>query len=302
MPRCCYHCDIFCESKPLPAIQSWQPPKNFTNIPGPFPESPLFCPKVEFSNNLAEDRRCSIYTYGLLCDMRDLTNLFIQHHAQRDAVHDVESEEAARLSSLQVDYDIRVSEIRERLASLPSAYTAGLPTSNDWIYEACRIAALIYTASIIMRVPFSIAADPARNPLLSAIRSFSRSRVGGHTVRLNDALYEVVQRTDTANLWDNLSGVLYWVTAVGAAASRTPLTVKMMNQPSFREESYMVWVRRCLIMFSTRTMIVLIFQHPIPIILAQRKLLKVQALIGRGTPEQSRSLGSGSRRFLLPTG
>jgi hypothetical protein len=185
-------------------------------------------------------------------------------------------------SSSDVDYVVKLSQIRKRLTFLPSASTPGLPTSNDWIFEACRITSLIYAASIILRLPFSVTADPSRNPLVSEPETLNNPIGGAHLLatRLSEALYEVLERTDLANLWSDMSGVLYWVCAVGAAAARAPAAINISQQAQFRSDAYTVWVRRCLTMHSMRTMMVLIFEHPIPVLQAQKRLLKVQELIG----------------------
>lgn len=270
---CCYHCDIFCERKSLPIFQEYMPSGSTLEDMTTFlPESPLYCPRSDFET-LVDDVQCSPYTYRLLSDMRDLTDLFLSHNLQ-----DIEKEDLGGLETPLVNHDIKVSEIRARLANLPSAYTPGLPTSSDWVYEACRLAALIYAAAIIMQVPFSVAADRSCNRMLFD-PDHSNPNHGGHTP-LVELLYEVSKLTDISNVWNDMAGVLYWVSAVGAAASRTPATLDMSQLPRFRDEAYSVWVRRCHIMTSARTMIVLVFQHPRPIIMAQKKLLKVQELLG----------------------
>lgn len=221
--------------------------------------------------------------------MRDLTDAFISYHKSFEIVLDVEAEEQSSHMGLSAaEYEVQVTAIRTRLASLPSAYTPGLPTSNDWVYESCRIAAIIYASAIIMRVPFSVASEPGRSVILADSVSLTNSLAGGHlaSTRLTEALYEVLERTNMQNVWGEMSGVLYWVSLVAAAAARTPASINMSRTPRSRSEAYATWVRRCLIMFATRTMIVLVFQHPLSIIMAQRRLLKVQELIGTGSSRQ----------------
>jgi hypothetical protein len=216
--------------------------------------------------------------------MRDLTDVFIAHNAGLGSVYDVEAERPGRLSPPAVEYEAKASVIHQRLSSLPSAYTPGHAASDDWVYETCRIAALIYTTAFIMRVPFSVAANLSHHHHEPPDAGSSAKPSAGDdpTTRLTEALYESLGRTDIANLWNNMTGVLYWVCAVGAAAARMPSTIDMTAQARLQNEAYSVWVRRCLIMTSTRTMIVLIFQHPVPMLIAQKRLLKVQELIGTG--------------------
>ncbi|KAF9701642.1 hypothetical protein EKO04_000046 [Ascochyta lentis] len=279
---CCLHCDIFCEAEVLPPFQDWVP-IDFAPIESKtaIPESPLFCPRDNYFT-IADDSHCSQSALELLSDMRDLTNLFVEHNAALNTTYDIDTMDVASLRPLSDDYEAQILEIRMRLASRPSAHTPGLLVTDDWIYEACRIAALIYTSAIVRGVPFSIAADfdcvdLADTPMYSSRRdSCGRLR----KTYLTEALYETLQRTDINNLWKNMSGVLYWVSAVGAAAARIPSTVNMSQQGRLGADAYSMWVRRCLVMTATRTMIVLVFEHPTAIITAQKTLLKVQEFIG----------------------
>lgn len=249
------------------------------------PESPLFCPRKNYFSFI-KDPSCSEYTYDLLCDMRDLTDIFIAHNTGLDTVLDVESHtDASRLGPSLIDYKAKVAWIRAKVASLPSAYMPHLPVTNDWIYEACRIAAIIYTSAIVMRVPLSVAAEPSKNMILLDAASAEDPLHQGQvfSTRLTEALYEVMEKSNVGDIWNDMAGVFYWVSAVGAAAARTPVTINTYQRPSSRSDAYATWVRRCLMMFATRAMIVLVFQHPLPILKAQKRLLQVQGLIGSGS-------------------
>ncbi|KAF1952055.1 hypothetical protein CC80DRAFT_495657 [Byssothecium circinans] len=275
----CYHSNIICEATPLPIFAHWHPPPFPTDDSTPLPKSPLFCPGK--MSSVIRDPGCKQHTYELLCDMKELTDLFIAYHEGFSTVFDVEADnEAAHHHITTLEYDIKVSALGSKLASLPSASTPGLPTTWDWVYEACRIAAIIYASAIIMRVQLSEAADPARNVILLNLAFASHPDI--FTKRLTQSLYEVIEYTNIGDIWNDMSGVFYWVTAVGAAAARTPVTTNTYSRPVSQSEAYTTWIRRCLMMFATRAMIILVFQHPIPINLAQKRLLKVQELIGGG--------------------
>jgi hypothetical protein len=282
-----YHNSIFTESTPVSLFNTWEPCM-YAPIEewAALPESPLFCPRAEFFTVLRAPR-CSETTYELLCDMRDLTDLVIAHHAGLDTVVDLETEvETTRVRLSLEDYNAQIAGICTRLAALPSAYTPGLPTTNDWLYESCRIVAIIYTGAILSRISFSISAEPSFNPILSDPVYMSNSLAGGHLYSrpLTEALFEALTRSDTTNIWDDMSGVLYWVASVGAAAARTPSTINMSSTPKSRNHAHAIWIRRCLIMHATRPLLLLVFQHPISIIMAQKTLLKVQHLTGSGNP------------------
>lgn len=181
-------------------------------------------------------------------------------------------------------YTRKLSEIRRRIDSLPSAQTQGLLTSNDWIYEACRIAAVIYTQAIALRVPFSYAAEMAyditreTNRLASEPPSLATSLIA--------ALYKVLGRTNTDELWGSLSGVLFWVTIVGAAAASRDIVGDNPQLPTLAIDEDSKRTRPTLRMLSTRTMIMLVLQHPVSIIMGQTKLLQIQELLNSGDYSQ----------------
>ena len=270
--RVCYHGDLICEAEPLPDLAIDLPVVNPAAIDGEIPESPMFCPRTDFTT-IASDSHCSASTRDLLRDMRDLTDLFISQEAASETVRDNCKIDMAYWEQRDAEYRSRVTVIRKRLTRLPSAHVPDLPTSNDWIFEACRITALIYTASIILHLPFSTAADPCRNPLVAESEAFNclgsdASHVNTH---LSEVLFKALRRTAVADVWEKMSGVLYWVSTVGAAAARS----------SAGDDVDAKWVRRHLVIYSTRTMVKLVFDHAKPIVLSQKKLLKIQQLISR---------------------
>ncbi|CAI6327870.1 unnamed protein product [Periconia digitata] len=285
----CLHSDIICEAAPLPEFAQWNPPPILEDGPEALPESPLFYRTPELVP-VVKDPACNMYTYEIICDMRDLTDLFLSLHAGSDSIVDAEISAEMSVSRYNndlkatpstVDYDAKVAEIRTKLALLPSAFVPGLPTSGDFVYEACRITAIIYTSAIIMRVPLSVAAEPARNVVLLDRASVQPPEV--FTKRLTQSLYEIIERTNVGDIWGDMAGVFYWVSAVGAAASRTSVTTDMYQEPTSLSEEYTTWTRRCLIMFATRAMIILVFKHPVPVSIAQKRLLKVQELLSSRT-------------------
>lgn len=282
MYSCCYHCDIFCEAETLPAFREKLPADSGPVRAGAaLPESPLYCPRFSFLT-LPDDAQCSTFTLDILSDMRDLTSIFLAHNTNLNQIYDVDAVEIERLSTPDEVYKATLFAIRTNLACLPSAHTPGIAVSGDWVYEACRIAAIIYTNAIVMGVPFSVAADPNHVKFFEPSIPFGDRDSDEQFIRphLTETLHETLKQADTSNVWENMSGVLYWVSAVGAAAARIPRAMNMARQDRFASEAYSVWVRRCLIMISTRTMIVLVFEHPMAIIAAQSTLLKVQELIG----------------------
>ncbi|OAG01714.1 uncharacterized protein CC84DRAFT_1221199 [Paraphaeosphaeria sporulosa] len=272
----CGHVPIICESAPLPQLCRFQAPDFPVDPSMALPESPLYSPREQMYS-VVTDPACSKHTYNLLCDVRDLTDVFLDYNDNLATI--VDEHDHNRLRTLSVDYDLKVAQFRTKLASMPSAYTPGLPTSNDWIYEACRITALIYMSALITGVPFSQAADPTLNAVVREAASISDE--GWPTKRLTESLYEVVERTNTGDSWNNMVGVFYWVCVVGSAAARTSAIISTNSRPSVHSEAYPTWVKRCLTMFSSRTLALMIFEHPLPLLVTQKKMHKIQALVGR---------------------
>lgn len=203
--------------------------------------------------------------------MRNLTMLVLDESTRLSDSPGIKLEK----EPVPFNYDDIVIGIQQRLFALPSACTPGLAVSNDWVYEACRIASLIYTAAIVERMPFSEAGgspdSPLRDPALPNTNS-----------RLVESLYETLKRCDMFDVWDDMAGVLYWVSSVGAAAARAPLTT-VSPAAQTQEVAYRIWVQRCLTMYSVRTMVIVIFEHPSAIIHSQKALLRVQRLLDRKT-------------------
>ncbi|USP80569.1 uncharacterized protein yc1106_07843 [Curvularia clavata] len=279
---CCYHGSLIFENEPLPALAAY----TLAEVPSidcdiPIPESPLFCSRADFTT-VSADLHCSTDTCNLLKGMRDLTDLSISHQAAFEILRDNHELDTAHIHKRDVEYNSRVAAIRKCLTRLPAAHIPGLPTSNDWVYEACRITALIYAASVILRLPFSTAANPCRNPLVAESEAFNC--VGPEfsllNTHLSEALFKALQRTNVGDMWNKMSGVFYWVSTVGAAAARLPPTLHELQQQS-RDAIYAKWVQRCLVVYSSRTMIKLMFDHARPLLAAQEKLLKIQELVGR---------------------
>jgi len=300
--RCCFHCDLVYEAKPLPTFASWEPAKYDSvndNADVAIPESPLFCPGPDFRNLLNEER-CSSTTCGLLRDMRDLTDLFLAQSTSLVPAGDASDVHVACPPFNEVYYKTRVAAICDRLANLPSAYTPDHPNSCDWVYEVCRLTATIYTTSIVHRLSFSIAAIFSRYQFCVQTGSLNEPHSSQIllTTHICEELMQTLERTDLANVWNGMAGVLYWICTVGAAAARSPHLSDLSQRLPY-STTCKFRVRQCLTMFSSRAQFILVFKHPIPILLSQKKLLRVQELIG--TYRQGRNIKQSPRTTLDST-
>lgn len=278
--RMCFQCDLICEAKPLPTLISRQPLHYTANDDIAIPESPLFCPRIDFMT-VSNDERCSPSTCNLLRDMRDLTDLFISNNASNEVELNLADVSAAYMSSTGLDYNKNVAGIRERLMLLPSADLPGHQGTGDWVYEACRLTAMIYTASIVCSLPLSIAAYSSHNLLWAEAESLREphDRQIVLTTHLSELLLQVLERTDLANMWNGMAGVLYWITTVGAAAARTPTISTILLRPLYSNPCKLR-VRQCLAMYSMRSYVLLGLKHQMPILLSQKRLSRVQELVG----------------------
>jgi hypothetical protein len=167
-----------------------------------------------------------------------------------------------------------MTNLQHQLDILPSAYTPDLEITNDWTYESCRIASLLYAALIEQKA------------LYSALKGSSTSRASSPVQAdaqwpLVQALYRTVLRTDTDNNWSELAGVFYWVCTIGAIAARDVVAANTDKQMHGLER--IKWAKRCLAMFSVRTITILVFQNPIAVVYAQKTLLAVQHPVKRSS-------------------
>ena len=232
--------------------------------------------------------------------MRDLTDLLLAQSIALKPASDATDVHVACPPSNDVYRKTRVAGICDRLAKLPSAYTPDHPNSCDWVYEACRLTATIYTTSIVRRLSFSVAAMSSRYPFCvqtGALNEPHGSQIS-LTTHICEELLQTLERTDLANVWNGMVGVLYWICTVGAAAARSP-RLSGLSQRLPYSTTCKFRIRQCLTMFSVRAHIILIFNHPIPILLSQKKLLRVQELIG--TYRQGRNIKQSPRTTLDST-
>jgi hypothetical protein len=256
------HCHIVCDTE-LPALlREWRTGRITYNIS--LLESPLFSPGPELVV-LQHSSRCSAATHRLLVDMLCLTRAFeadLDHFAASRFV--LPGREGSLLFRSEV-----VSSIQQRVFALPSATIPGLPETGDWVYEACRIAALIYTIAIIGMVPFSTAVFPAGQ--------FIQTR-SGTQLRLVEDLYAALQQCNMDDAWGDMGGVLYWVTSVGAAAARVDPShgLSVAHHP---DVPHQVRVFRTLNLYSVQALVVLVFQFPGATILGQKTMLRIQSAL-----------------------
>ena len=153
----CYHWAIACEKRPTGVFDAWSSQEVPKHGVAPLPESPLFRQTAGL-NSACKSPNCSEITAKILNWMANLTDLFIAGNTDATSASDIKLEDQGRGSQCLINFHYQATEIGRQLTSLDSAYKPDLETSDDWVYEACRIAALIYVTALIDRSPFFLAA------------------------------------------------------------------------------------------------------------------------------------------------
>lgn len=201
---------------------------------------------------------CNGITFELISDLRNMTQVYL---AKWRCANGQGSTSIAEDAS----WDARLQQAYCRLLSYRSAESNAVP---DWLYESCRLAALIFAGSLIQGTALS---DSAKNT------SSNNSRSRHSATTLLSALYSAFMRTDTRQCWGNLRGVFMWVTLVGGAAcwptSRLAF-VEHGKETMVAEAS----ARKCFALFAMKAVILTPFSLAPSTICTLRTMLKLQQL------------------------
>ena len=156
--------------------------------------------------------KCSPSTYRILCDIGELTNILFSQDENSNPTDIFARHNTTGHSELDRLHELATSAIQRihaRLAALPSAAGPGTAVTNDWVYECCRLAALISSTAIFHRISFSAA---ARGPYLPASATAT-------AIPLTRSLSAALAQTDFSDGWGDMAGCLLWVALVGGAAA-----------------------------------------------------------------------------------
>jgi hypothetical protein len=174
-------------------------------------------------------------------------------------------------SSQSASCDAELQNIYSDLLLLPSAEYDHAP---DWIYESCRIAALIYCRSIVHGATLADSAN---------IMHASISGSSTESVTLLSALHSALGKTAVQNCWGfDLSGAFLWVALVGAAAS--------WSAPHpYSEEALQAsaWMRKCFALYAVRAAVSVPIECADATIHALRTMLQVRRhiVVKMGPPQ-----------------
>lgn len=164
------------------------------------PHSPLLYPPSGFGI-LFDPTKCQERTHNVLRSACQLTTLAAELTSLRTTQifspgFSAQSQNVQRLTAVTRS----ISEIAVATQAINQA-----SHDNDYVFEACRIAAAIYAVSIQRRMFFQQAADIVNDESI-------------HANPIQSLIY-ALQRTDIAGCWDNMCGVLLWITLIGGAAA-----------------------------------------------------------------------------------
>lgn len=237
------------------------------------PESPIYCPRGDFFT-IVRSKFCTEQMYELLCDMRDLTDLFFQsfldpdYNDKSDTVPQISCQPPPKPCDLQTAAEACLKHI-ETLS--PLAIMSGTPMSYAaWMFEVVRVISLIYTTAIAKGIPFSKAAI-----IINA--RCEHTPIATTPGMLPSSLHSLVtalQKSNASESWGDMSGVLYWCLMVGGAATR-----KRGDPADWTDDDE--WARRYLAATGVRLSILLCFEHAEPTTVSLRRLNKVQELLSR---------------------
>jgi hypothetical protein len=224
----------------------------------PPPISPLFAPQGDLS---ALYGSCSTDTYRILCNMHELTRTFIHRW---NYANDAYAQTSPNVGS----YESHMQQIYTRLLLFPS--TTDVQVAPDWVYESCRLAALIYCRSIVQGMPLSDSADIVLAP---------SSNVAFAGVTMLRALHDALMNTDKNSNWGDMYGVFMWICLVGGAAAWPP---RSQDTYGISDEgpAPTAWMKKWFALFAVKSSLGGGFEQALAATEAQRTMLQVQNLIG----------------------
>ncbi|RMZ73771.1 tachykinin family [Pyrenophora seminiperda CCB06] len=257
------------ELTPRPSAEAWSDTAS--------PISPLSTP-LENTSRLY--RGCSAGTSEIVNGMQICTHVFLARCNNHlggggSGTPTTSPNNAARLAN----YALQLQTIYSRIVSLPLT-RADPEARQDWVYESCRLAALIYCRSLVKGTPFAHSANTTTTTTTTTSRPSSPESVtpGTTTTTLLLALHAALLQTEPRNCWGPaLSGVFLWVTLIGAAASWST----EVAWPESTLQS-LPWMRKCFALYAVRAAVSVPFEHADATIRALRTMLMVRGCLGGG--------------------
>jgi hypothetical protein len=199
---------------------------------------------------------CSAATLEIISNMHNLTQTYLTRWEYASSLEPV-------LHAQVASCDAQTQQAYVRLLQYPSTFN---DTSLDWVYESCRLAALIYCRSIVHG---SSLAESAATMYANADQEVTN-------MTLLSALHAAIMQTDTRDCWGEMRGVFLWVCLVGGAAAwprpRFNSVVDYAAEHSLSE----AWVRKCFSLLCIKAALSVPFYHAGTTIEALRTMLQVR--------------------------
>lgn len=237
------------------------------SVSSPSPESPLYMFHADYRFTRF-DRNCNKESLRLLKLLHSLTSAFVTLVTFSAQPYSV------RRHAMRAE----ITSLASRIQSFAATDTNLHCTQADRRYEAIRLTSRIYVHALEHRLPFS------------QTHSNSQTSCGVTPLMVKQALV----RTDVADCWDNMAGVLFWITLVaGSACGNVPILdgVDDVDQST----------RRWMATLTARVSVLLGFEHTAAVMQNLRKMVLIQEALRRGkAPVSLRSSDLGGPDFALP--
>jgi hypothetical protein len=233
---------------------------HLSNLSTTIPESPIYSVNPDL-NCLEGLENCSPETLSILNDMKSLTDAFLIHYRNEASLQPMDSLR---------DFNSYSQNIQIRLLARPSASDVTSPLSEDYYYEFVRLASLIYTESLISRVPIT-----------TAIRELIRKSPSG-VPDILQAMCITFSKTDLTNCWGGMAGVLVWGGLVGATAAKELTADESENMVIYEQ------MRRWLTIASLGCMVMIATEHCHAVIGSVKKMLEIQKVLNGGASEYTK--------------
>jgi hypothetical protein len=201
---------------------------------------------------------CPVSTFDVLHDIDNLTRLVLSRNSRS-----WNNDELAR--SHTASYEAQLHQIYTRLLSHPSTEHE---VSPDWIYECCRLAALIFCRSIVYNTSLSTA---------------SNSIDANSTVQSStpiSSLHNALQRTDVSTCWGELRQVFLWTCLIGGAASWSMLQTHTTFDGSTISSP---WIRKCFALYAIRAAVSCAPEDANTTIRSLRTILAIRHFVDRNS-------------------
>ncbi|KAH8723409.1 hypothetical protein GQ44DRAFT_741037 [Phaeosphaeriaceae sp. PMI808] len=192
----------------------------------------------------------------ILNDMQNLTQTYLTRWR---CVSDLDPASNAQVPAC----DAQIQQIYIRLLAY---HPTGGDMMPDWIYESCRLAAILYCSSIVHGSSLAESGE--------TIYAHSTSPDLPSTTLLS-ALNAAVMQTDTRSCWGDMRGVFLWVCLVGGAAS-WPQSQFSSGEIGEEVSLSQLWARKYFALFTIRAAVSVPFDQTGNTIQALRTMLHVR--------------------------